>query len=160
MSEFTLMEQSMMTKDLTDQQKMLFSSQFESSKKDPGTILVLSILFGVSGVDRFMLGDMGMGILKMLTLGGCGILAIVDWFTAKDRTAEFNRKKAIEILNTIKMTCAAPTPQFVSSAPTPTPTPTPFPQMPTERKFCMECGTQIAAETKFCSKCGASQAIS
>lgn len=102
-TDFTPAEQMTMVKDLTDNQKMLFTSQYESSKKDPGTILVLSILFGVSGIDRFMLGDMGMGILKLLTFGGCGILAIVDWFSAKSRTHEYNRKKASEILTAIKM---------------------------------------------------------
>jgi TM2 domain-containing membrane protein YozV len=54
-------------------------------------ILVLSVLFGVSGIDRFMLGDMSMGVLKLLILGGCGTLAIIDWFTSKGRTHEFNR---------------------------------------------------------------------
>lgn len=92
-----------MMKDLTDIQKMLFTSQFESVRKDPGTLLILSILFGTLGVDRFMLGDMGMGILKLLTFGGCGILALIDWFTTKSRTHEFNRKKAVEIMGAIKM---------------------------------------------------------
>jgi TM2 domain-containing membrane protein YozV len=104
MAEFTPIEQGMMTKELTDPQKMLFSSQFDSSKKDPGTMLVLSVLFGSLGVDRFMLGDTGMGILKLLTFGGCGILTIIDWFSVKGRTHDFNRKKANEILAAIKMT--------------------------------------------------------
>lgn len=104
MADFTPIEQGMMIKDLNDSQKMLFSSQFDSAKKDPGTMLVLSVLFGNVGVDRFMLGDTGMGILKLLTFGGCGILAIVDWFTTKTRTHEYNRKKAVEIYSAIKMT--------------------------------------------------------
>ncbi len=40
--------------------------------------LVLSILFGSLGVDRFMMGQAGMGILKLITAGGCGIWYIVD----------------------------------------------------------------------------------
>ncbi len=64
----------MMMKDLSENQKMLFTSQYDSAKKDAGTMLVLSILFGGFGVDRFMLGDMGMGLIKLLTFGGCGIL--------------------------------------------------------------------------------------
>lgn len=104
MAEFTPIEQGLMSKELTDSQKMLFSSQFESVKKDPGTMLVLSILFGGMGVDRFMLGDTGMGILKLLTFGGCGILMVIDWFSIKSKTHEFNRKKANEIITAIKMT--------------------------------------------------------
>ena len=103
MSEFTPMEQGKLIKDLTDQQKMLFSQQFDSVKKDSGTILVLSILLGSWGVDRFMLGDVGIGVLKLLTFGVCGILTIIDWFTTKSRTGEYNRKKANEIISAIKM---------------------------------------------------------
>jgi hypothetical protein len=48
--------------------------------KDPTTLLIVSILAGTLGIDRFMLGDTGMGIGKLLTLGGCGIWALVDLF--------------------------------------------------------------------------------
>lgn len=34
--------------------------------KDPTTILLVSIFSGALGVDRFMLGDIGMGILSII----------------------------------------------------------------------------------------------
>ncbi len=104
MSEFTIAEQQMMMKDLNDQQKMLFTSQFDSTKKDRNMILILSVLFGTWGIDRFLIGDIGMGILKLLTVGLCGILWLVDLFLIRGRVDEYNRKKATEILTTIKMT--------------------------------------------------------
>ncbi len=50
------------------------------SSKELGTAAVLSMFLGVFGVDRFYLGYTGLGILKLCTLGGCGIWALVDMF--------------------------------------------------------------------------------
>ena len=41
--------------------------------KDPIIVLVISLFVGYLGIDRFYLGDTGMGIGKLLTGGGCGI---------------------------------------------------------------------------------------
>jgi len=40
--------------------------------------LIMSIIFGGLGVDRFIMGHVGLGILKLITLGGCGIWWLVD----------------------------------------------------------------------------------
>lgn len=58
--------------------------------KDPTVVLILSIFLGSFGVDRFMLGQVGLGILKILTCGGAGIWTIVDWFTTYKKAKEIN----------------------------------------------------------------------
>jgi len=58
--------------------------------KDPTTLMIVSLLAGTFGVDRFMLGETGLGVAKLLTAGGCGIWTIIDWFTVMKRTRELN----------------------------------------------------------------------
>ncbi|QKF64323.1 TM2 domain-containing protein [Campylobacter corcagiensis] len=48
--------------------------------KDPIIGLILSILLGGLGIDRFYQGKILLGILKLITFGGLGIWAIIDWF--------------------------------------------------------------------------------
>ena len=66
--------------------------------KDPTTVIIVSVLLGSLGIDRFMLGETGMGILKLLTCGVCGILTIIDWFTVMKKAREKNRDKILSIL--------------------------------------------------------------
>mgnify|MGYP001079584447 FL=1 len=66
--------------------------------KDPTTLLMVSIFLGSLGIDRFMLGETGMGILKLLTLGLCGILTIIDWFSVQKKAKELNYTKLMLVL--------------------------------------------------------------
>ena len=67
--------------------------------KDPTMALVLSLMVGGFGVDRFYLGQTGMGILKFITCGGLGIWAIVDWFLIIGATRDYNLEKLHRFLS-------------------------------------------------------------
>ena len=58
--------------------------------KDPTTSLIVSLLAGHFGIDRFMIGDTGMGVGKLLTCGGMGIWTIIDFFLIMGATREKN----------------------------------------------------------------------
>lgn len=57
---------------------MSYQPDMHVSNKDYTTAVILSWLLGVLGVDRFYLGYTGLGILKLLTFGLCGIWALID----------------------------------------------------------------------------------
>ena len=60
--------------------------------KDPTVALILSALVGGWGVDRFYIGDIGLGVLKLVTGGGIGVWWLVDLFVITDKTKKNNIK--------------------------------------------------------------------
>lgn len=79
-----------------DENKFALVSSVEF--KDPTTILLVSLFLGTLGIDRFMLGESGAGILKLLTGGLCGILTIIDWFTVQKKAKEINYNNLMLVL--------------------------------------------------------------
>ena len=70
-----------------------------SDLKDPTTALLISLFAGGLGVDRFYIGDVGLGVGKLLTAGGCGIWAIIDLFLIMDATREKNYQSMLLALS-------------------------------------------------------------
>ncbi|MFW5656096.1 MAG: TM2 domain-containing protein [Bacteroidota bacterium] len=90
-----MMIQSMLEK-LDDQRFFMVQTQ---QYKDPILMLVISILVGHFGVDRILLGQIGLGIAKLLTCGGLGIWTLIDWFLIMNETREVNFQMLTNMVN-------------------------------------------------------------
>jgi len=65
--------------------------------QDPKMMLIIAIVVGEFGVDRFMLGQTGLGVVKLLTLGACGVWWIIDIFSAQKRAKERNYELFMQV---------------------------------------------------------------
>ncbi|MFO7825504.1 MAG: TM2 domain-containing protein [Cyclobacterium sp.] len=88
-------------KDMNEEQAGLFSQVYRARRKDSQMILILTLIgfFGFAGLHRFILGQIGLGILYLLTVGLCFIGTIVDLVNYKSLAYEFNIKIAHETLS-------------------------------------------------------------
>ena len=77
-----------------DKTSMMYSLQF----KDPMMALILSIVAGTLGIDRFYIGDVGLGVAKLLTCGGCGIWTIIDYFMIMKAAKQKNFEKLMTFM--------------------------------------------------------------
>jgi TM2 domain-containing membrane protein YozV len=93
------------TAKLDENQKKHFYMVYYDKRKNPQDILLFTLLgfVVVAGIQRFMVGQIGMGILYLLTGGFCLIGTIVDLINHKSIANEFNRKMAYESFQMIKM---------------------------------------------------------
>ncbi len=66
--------------------------------KSPMTIFLLALFCGWLSLDRFLLGHVGVGIARILTLQGLLIWNLVDLITAMKRTRMYNFDKVKNIL--------------------------------------------------------------
>jgi TM2 domain-containing membrane protein YozV len=93
------------TTELNENQKKYFYMVYSGKRKNPQDILLVTLLgfFCLAGVQRFVVGQIGMGILYFFTGGLCLIGTIVDLINHKSIATEFNRKMAFESFQIAKM---------------------------------------------------------
>lgn len=101
--EFVLIQS--LTKGMTDNQEQQFFLFLKGKRKEKRDIMVLTIVgfFFVAGLQRFVLGEIGMGILYLLTAGLCGIGTIIDLVNLDKMVSEYNQKKATEVAGMVRM---------------------------------------------------------
>jgi len=86
------------TKEMTEQEKQNFFMLYAGKRKKPQEILLLTCIgfVAVAGIQRFVLGQVGMGLLYLLTGGLCLVGTIVDVVNYKSLATEYNLKQMYE----------------------------------------------------------------
>ncbi len=86
-------------KNADDDKQKQFAMIYNSRRKDPQTVLLLSLIgfIGIAGVHRFVLEQIGMGLLYLFTAGLCFIGTIVDLINHKSLAFNYNQKVAREV---------------------------------------------------------------
>jgi TM2 domain-containing membrane protein YozV len=89
---------------MTDNQAQLFAQAYLARRRDPQQILIVTILgfILIAGVQRIVVGHIGMGLLYLLTGGLCFIGTIIDLVNYKSLAFEYNQKIAQEVSATIR----------------------------------------------------------
>ena len=93
------------TKGFSEDELSQFCVIYRSKRKDPQLILILCLLglVGIAGLQRFIIGHVGMGILYFFTAGLCFIGTIVDVINHKELALEYNAKMISETLSMLNM---------------------------------------------------------
>ncbi len=93
------------TTGLSDPQQQTFMNIYYSRRKSAQDILIFTLLgfVGFAGIQRFVLGQIGMGILYFFTGGLCLVGTIVDLVNHKSLANEYNRKMAYESMEIARM---------------------------------------------------------
>lgn len=84
---------------MSDDMASRFVNIYAVKRRDPTLMLILALvgLLWVAGIHRFMLGQIGMGVLYLLTGGLCYIGTIVDLFNIKKMTMDYNMQAAHDV---------------------------------------------------------------
>ena len=89
----------MLIKDMNDNQAQQFAMSYMSRRKDPSNMLLFTLLgfLWIAGIQRFILGQIVLGIIYLFTVGLCFIGTIVDLINYKKLAYEYNTKQAQEV---------------------------------------------------------------
>jgi len=81
--------------DEADEQRMLLIQSQEY--RTPLMVFIISLFVGQLGIDRFIIGQTGLGVAKLLTCGGLFFWYLVDLFIIMDATKESNLEKFMRV---------------------------------------------------------------
>lgn len=92
------------TTGFSEQQLRGFLMIYGSKRRNPDDMVLYCILgFFVPGLPRFLVNQIGMGVLYFFTLGLCFIGTIIDLVNHKTLAMEYNQRMVFESLQMVKM---------------------------------------------------------
>lgn len=91
-------------REMDDDKARQFANAYRARRREPQTILLLALIgfLGLAGVQRFIVDQIGMGILYLLTGGLCFIGTIIDMINYKKIAFEYNMVQAQQIVSIIR----------------------------------------------------------
>lgn len=91
-------------KDMDDERAVRFATVYRTRRREPMLILVTALLgfVAISGVHRFLLNNIGMGLLYFFTAGLCLVGTIVDLINYQKLAFDYNSKMANEVIVMIR----------------------------------------------------------
>lgn len=94
----------MILADMSDEQAQQFAMMYRSRRKDPQMILLLTLVgfLGFAGINRFVLNQIGMGIIYLLTAGFCFVGIIIDLVNYRKLASEYNQQQAYDVANLMR----------------------------------------------------------
>lgn len=95
-----------------------FIAAFQASEKNPVLLYGFNIWLGFLGIDRFLVGDILAGVLKLITFGGFGLWVLIDYFLIGGRTRQKNIEHARQLRDSFSHRSSATAP---AAAPAPAP---------------------------------------
>ena len=91
-------------KDMNDSQAQQFAIAYMSRRKDPSNMLLFAVIgfLGIAGIQRFVINQVGMGLLYLFTGGLCAIGTIIDVVNHKKLAFEHNSKQAQQVAGMLR----------------------------------------------------------
>jgi len=91
-------------RDMEEDKARQFSNAYRARRREPQTILLLALVgfLGLAGIQRFVVDQIGMGILYLLTGGLCAIGTIIDMINYKKIALEYNMVQAQQIVAVVR----------------------------------------------------------
>lgn len=93
-----------LVQDMPDPEAQRFVHIYRSRRKNSQMVLLTALigLLGVAGVHRFLLGQIGMGLLYFFTGGLCAVGTIIDAINHKRLAFEYNVKEAQRVISMMR----------------------------------------------------------